>query len=140
MFLWEFLYVNFIAKDRIMKNTFGEFIKQKRIESNISLRAFSDLIDISPEYLSKIENNLRAAPSKNVIEKIATQLILNDLENETLFELAAESKPYASLALDLVEYIKENEMIYKTLRIAKRYNIKNEEWQEIYEFIISKHM
>ncbi len=123
-----------------MKNTFGEFIKQKRIESNISLRAFSDLIDISPEYLSKIENNLRAAPSKNVIEKIATQLILNDLENETLFELAAESKPYASLALDLVEYIKENEMIYKTLRIAKRYNIKNEEWQEIYEFIISKHM
>ena len=107
-----------------MKETFGEFIKKKRIEKNISLRAFSNLIDISSEYLSKIENGLRAAPNKKVIEKIAAKLILDDLEKDVLFDLAAESKPYISLALDLVQYIKENEMAYKTLRITKRYNIK----------------
>ena len=123
-----------------MKKTFGAFINEKRLRKDISLRAFSKMIDISPEYLSKIENDLRAAPKDKVLERIANALILSTEEREMLFELAAESKPYASLALDLVGYIKENEMVYKTLRIAKRYNIKNKEWQEIYEFIINKHM
>lgn len=123
-----------------MKDTFGEFIKKIRREKKISIRTFARLIDISPEHLSKIENNLRTAPSKNVIEKISNQLILDNLQREYLFDLAAESKPYMALALDLVEYIKENELVYKTLRIAKRYNIKNEEWQEVYEFIIKTYI
>lgn len=123
-----------------IKKAFGDFVMQKRIERNISLRKFSYLIDISPEYLSKIENNLRTAPKDMVLERITDVLILNYEEKEMLYDLAAESKPYASLALDLVEYIKENDMVYKTLRIANRYDIKNEEWQEIYELIIKKHM
>lgn len=59
-----------------MKETFGGFIKQKRIEKSISLRVFADLIDISPEYLSKIENSLRSAPKDTILEKIAGILIL----------------------------------------------------------------
>ncbi len=54
-----------------MKKTFGEFISEKRLEKCISLRTFSNLIDISPEYLSKIENGLRAAPRDEVLNRIA---------------------------------------------------------------------
>ena len=118
-----------------MKITFGAFISKKRLEKDISLRAFSSMIDISPEYLSKIENNLRAAPKEIVLERISELLVLNDEEKEMLLDLAAESKPYLSLASDLVKYLKENEAIHKTLRLAKRNSLTNKEWQEIYEYI-----
>lgn len=51
-----------------MKKTFGAFINKKRIDTGISLRNFSKKIGISPEYLSKIENGLRAAPNIEIIE------------------------------------------------------------------------
>lgn len=44
-----------------MNNDVGIFIKQKRIQKNISLRAFSREIGISAEYLSKIENGFESA-------------------------------------------------------------------------------
>lgn len=123
-----------------MEITFGAFISEKRHEKDISLRAFSSMIDISPEYLSKIENNLRAAPKDVVLERISELLILNNEEREMLFDLAAESKPYLSLASDLVKYVKENEMIYKTLRLARRKDLTNKDWQEIFEYISNTHL
>lgn len=123
-----------------MKITFGAFISEKRNARKISLRAFSSMIEISPEYLSKIENDLRSAPKDIVLERIATALILNTEERETLFDLAAKSKPYLSLATDLVKYVYENEMAYKTLRFAKRNELTNSDWQKILEHIIKTHL
>ena len=54
-----------------MTDTFGAFVSRKRQEQNISLRQFSDLIKISPEYLSKIENNERPAPSADILIRIS---------------------------------------------------------------------
>ncbi|MCH5296718.1 MAG: helix-turn-helix transcriptional regulator [Ruminococcus sp.] len=121
-----------------MKETFGGFVKQKRIVKNISLRTFADVIGVSPEYLSKIENNLRTAPKDIVIEKIANKLSLCNEEKEILLDLAAKSKSNLSLASDLMIYINENEMVHKTLRIAKRKSLSNEEWQEIFNLISKK--
>lgn len=118
-----------------MKNTLGSFIVNKRQEKKISLRALSRIVGISPEYLSKIENGLRYAPKDDILEKIANKLALRDEEKEQLYDLAAEAKPNLSLALDLIEYIKENEMLHKTLRIAKRNKLSNKEWEEILEYI-----
>lgn len=123
-----------------MKKTFGTFISEKRLDKDISLRSFSKMIDISPEYLSKIENGLRAAPKDGILEKIADKLILNNEEKEMLFDLAAESKPYLSLASDLTKYICENEIVHNTLRLAKRSNLTDEEWQYIFENILKKHL
>ncbi len=123
-----------------MKKTFGEYISEKRLEKNITLRNFSRMIDISPEYLSKLENNLRSAPKDVILEKIAIKLFLNVEERERLFDLAAESKANLSLASDLVEYICNNEIVHKTLRIAKRCKLTTEEWREIYDNIAEKHI
>lgn len=123
-----------------MKKTFGEYISEKRLEKDITLRNFSRMIDISPEYLSKLENNLRSAPKDVILEKIAIKLFLNVEERERLFDLAAESKANLSLASDLVEYICNNEIVHKTLRIAKRCKLTTEEWREIYDNIAEKHI
>lgn len=123
-----------------MKKTFGAFINEKRLEKNISLRCFSKMIDISSEYLSKIENGLRSAPKDMILEKMADKLSLNFEEREELFDLAADSKPYLSLSSDLIEYINENEIIHKTLRLAKRSQLTNEEWEKIFEQISRTHL
>ncbi len=123
-----------------MEITFGAFINQKRSGKGLTLREFSKLIEISPEYLSKIENGLRSAPQNNILEKMADKLYLNVEERELLFDLAAKSKPYLSLASDLVEYINENEIVHKTLRLAKRCELTNEEWQKFFEQIFETHL
>ncbi len=123
-----------------MKKSFGAFLSEKRISKDISLRNFSKIIGISPEYLSKIENNLRPAPKVNILEKIADKLSLSIEDREILFDLAAESKEKLSLASDLVEYIRENKIVHETLRIAKRCKITTEEWQEIFDNIAKKHL
>lgn len=97
------------------------------------------MIDISPEYLSKLENGLRAAPRDEVLSRIANKLSLSSKEKEKLFDLAAESKANLSLASDLVEYIRNNEIVHKTLRMAKRCKVTTEEWQEIFDNITKKH-
>ena len=122
-----------------MKDSFDIFIKKKRLENKISLRVFSQMIDISPEYLSKLENGLRAAPRDEVLNRIANKLSLSSKEKEKLFDLAAESKENLSLASDLVEYIRNNEIVHKTLRMAKRCKVTTEEWQEIFDNITKKH-
>lgn len=123
-----------------MKKTFGAFISEKRLAKDISLRSFSQMVDISPEYLSKIENNLRSAPRDIILEKIADKLSLSFGDREILFDLAAESKSSLSLASDLVRYINENEIVHDTLRLAKRCEITTEEWQEIFDYISEKHL
>lgn len=123
-----------------MDKTFGAFISEKRLDKGISLRGFSKMINISPEYLSKLENNLRSAPKDFILEKIADELVLNIEEREMLFDLAAESKPCLSLASDLVGYINENKIVHDTLRLAKKCEITTEEWQEIFYYISEKHL
>lgn len=121
------------------EKTFGMFISEKRLEKNFSLRGFSRMIEISPEYLSKIENNLRTAPKDHVLRKMAEVLCLDTDDRELLFDLAAESKHYLSLANDLVEYINNNRSVHNTLRLAKRCEMTTVEWQEIFDYISKKY-
>ena len=65
-----------------MKDTFGAFVSHKRQEQNVSLRQFSNLIKISPEYLSKIENNERSAPSTDILIRMSDKLFLSETEKE----------------------------------------------------------
>mgnify|MGYP002711581399 CR=1 FL=1 len=75
-----------------MKKTFGAFINEKRLEKNISLRCFSKMIDISSEYLSKIENGLRSAPKDMVLKKIADKLSLKHLLSSIFSNIFRQQK------------------------------------------------
>lgn len=123
-----------------MENQFGVFINKRRNEKQISLRSFSSMIGISPEYLSKIENGLRAAPKDAVVKRISEALVLNDDEQEILFDLAASSKSSPTVAGDLVEYIMNNEIVHQLLRFSKRYNVSDDDFQLIMDMLREKYV
>lgn len=56
------------------KETFGEAIKQARIEKKLSLRELARRIGISHPYLSQLENNHNNNPSLEIIVKLSKEL------------------------------------------------------------------
>jgi transcriptional regulator with XRE-family HTH domain len=125
------------SKSIMTRKLFGLFINEKRQIFQKSLRKFAQEIKISPEYLSKIENGERSAPSKDILVRMAEKLKLNDKEIEIFYDLAAQTKTKCSIAIDLAEYINSHPVIYRTLRLSKRANVSDEEWNE-FEHRINK--
>jgi transcriptional regulator with XRE-family HTH domain len=62
----------------------GEFIRQQRELSELSMRQFASMVGISNPYLSQIERGLRE-PSDKVLESIAERL---QLSADALYEQA----------------------------------------------------
>lgn len=120
-------------------SSFGAFIKENRIKRQISLRAFSKKIGISPVYVSSIENGTRTAPSYDILVKICNTFLLTKSEQEVLFDLAAKSKNTPSIACDLTEYVNSHELIYELLRTAKRYDAGDDDWQNMIDSLSKKY-
>lgn len=116
--------------------TFGEFIKKRRQNKGITLRAFANMIDIAPAYMSDIEKSKRNAPTQEILEKMAKGLELSNEEANKLFDLAASSKD--AVAQDLKEYVNSNKNVRVALRKAKDLNLGDDEWIKIIEEMVNK--
>ena len=116
--------------------TFGEFIKEKRQEKGITLRAFADMIDIAPAYMSDIEKAKRNAPTQEILDKMVSVLGLSQEEANELYDLAASSKD--AIAQDLKEYVCDNQNVRVALRKAKDLNLGDDEWIKIIEEMMNK--
>jgi transcriptional regulator with XRE-family HTH domain len=55
----------------------GDNIKQYRLDRKLSLNRLAKLSGISPSYLSELENNISANPSREKLERIAEILTVN---------------------------------------------------------------
>ncbi|MDR1619183.1 MAG: helix-turn-helix transcriptional regulator [Clostridiales bacterium] len=110
--------------------TFGGFIREKRKEKDYTLRGFAAKMDLSPVHMSNLENDRRAAPKDEVLERMAKLLTLSNEERNKLYDLAAKSKNAPTVALDLPEYINENQLARIALRTAKDVDATDEEWLE----------
>lgn len=111
-------------------NTFGSFIKEKRLLRNISLRKFAEQLDISPVYLCNMEKDRNPAPKDDILSCMTNLLLLTDSEAETLYDLAAKSKNSPTVSKDLPEYIMDKDIVRVALRTAKDVDATDEEWQE----------
>ena len=67
--------------------TFGERIRELRVEKGMAQRDLAKSVDIDFTYLSKIENGKVPPPSDEVIHKLANRLEVNA---EELLSLAAK--------------------------------------------------
>lgn len=112
------------------KEKFGSFIKFKRINQGLSLCGFADKLEISPVYLCNIEKNRHAAPSADIIKKIAEILKLEGHELFVLYDLAAESKHKPSTPIDISEYVMNNTVVRSALRLAQNVDASEEDWNE----------
>jgi len=73
--------------------TFHKFIREKRLDLNLSQNRFAKLIGITQSYFNNIERGeLKNPPSEDVLEKIAMGLQLSEDETEFLTFLAAFEK------------------------------------------------
>lgn len=111
--------------------TFGEYLKQKRLDKEITLRGFAKLVDISPVYLCDLEEGRKAAPSMEVMQKMVSKLALNKEESERFYDLAAlEQTAKNPIPKDLNAFLKDNRVIVSALRTAKDLDATDEEWQD----------
>lgn len=111
--------------------TFGEYLKQKRLDKEITLRGFAKLVDISPVYLCDLEKGRKAAPSMEVMQKMVSKLALNKEESERFYDLAAlEQTAKNPILKDLNAFLKDNRVIVSALRTAKDLDATDEEWQD----------
>lgn len=111
--------------------TFGEYLKQKRLDKEITLRGFAKLVDISPVYLCDLEKGRKAAPSMEVMQKMVSKLALNKEESEKFYDLAAlEQTAKNPIPKDLNAFLKDNRVIVSALRTAKDLDATDEEWQD----------
>ena len=111
--------------------TFGEYLKQKRLDKEITLRGFAKLVDLSPVYLCDLEKGRKAAPSMEVMQKMVSKLALNKEESERFYDLAAlEQTAKNPIPKDLNAFLKDNRVIVSALRTAKDLDATDEEWQD----------
>lgn len=109
-------------------NKFGKFIREKRKEKGITLRAMADAMDFSAPYWSDIEKGRRNPPSIDKLEEVAELLKLTKEEKEYMIDLASEDRD--EIPMDLPEYIKESELARTALRKAKQLNETNKDVTE----------
>ncbi len=90
--------------------TFGSFLREKRMARGLTLRGMAAKLDLSPVYMSNIENDRRAAPSQEYLERMALLLQLDKPEREWMLDLAAKSKQNR-VSADLPDYIMDREIV-----------------------------
>lgn len=115
------------------QQTFGAFLKNKRLRKEITLRRFAGMLDVSPVYMCDIEKDRKPAPSNERLKEIATILNFDKREAEEMYDLAAMSRSRPTVSSDLPEYIMENEIVRVALRTAKAADATDEEWLEFIE-------
>jgi transcriptional regulator with XRE-family HTH domain len=112
------------------QQTFGKFLRQKRLEKKITLRGFAALLPVAPVYICDIEKDRKAAPSAVRLQRIAEILLFSQQEIDEMHDLAAMSQSRPVVSNDLPEYIMENEIVRIALRTAKDANATDKEWEE----------
>jgi len=114
-----------------MYKNFGDFIKVKRIEREITLRKMAKLLDISAAFLSDIEKDRRNPLDIERLNKLTTILSLSSEEKSLMFDLAGEKRD--EVAPDIPDYVKGRDFVVAALRTARDLEVGEEEWQQFVE-------
>ena len=120
-----------------MEQTFGAFVRQKRMEQGLSLRRQAARLGLSPVYMSNIETDRKPAPSQENLDKLAEELHLSKADRELFLDLAAASHKM-KVPADLPEYIMERDIVRTALRTAKEVDATDAEWQEFIDRITKR--
>lgn len=69
--------VDWIEKEETMgktKETFGQYIRRRRMEKQFTLREFARLVGVSPTYMSQVEQDVADPPTVERVRKMAELL------------------------------------------------------------------
>jgi transcriptional regulator with XRE-family HTH domain len=107
--------------------TFGEYLKHKRDEKQISLREVARALGVSAPFLSDVENNRRGPLTEERLADLAKVLNLNEKEKAEMYDIVGKQK--GLLAPDLNPYVTERPYVNAALRTARNLEANEEDWQ-----------
>ena len=116
--------------------TFGEYLKHKREEKQISLREVARTLGVSAPFLSDVENNRRGPLTEERLADLAKVLNLNEKEKAEMYDIVGKQK--GLLAPDLNPYVTERPYVNAALRTARNLEANEEDWQRFVDNLIKR--
>lgn len=115
---------------------FGEFVKKRRESLGKTQKGFAAEVEISPAYLSDIENGNRRAPEK-YLDRFAKALAITALEDlNEFYDLAGISQK--GQHSDINMYIDDKPSARRAFRTAMDEGWTDDDWRELIEIIKRK--
>ena len=116
-----------------MSINFGEFLVQKRLQSDIPAKWLAEALGISQVYMGDIEKGRRRI-SEALLPRLAELLQLSEEESYEMYDLAAQAKN--TVSADVAEYIMQNDIVRRLIRTAQKIGVSDDIWQEFIAQII----
>ena len=119
-----------------MDNTFGIFLKEKRQQNGLSLRALGKQVELSHIYLYNIESGKKAPPNDEMIIRLANALNLDEKSQLLFFDIAAQCKSSIDsdnyyIPVDISKYLNENEDARNVIREVNQKEQHNSFWNDL---------
>ena len=115
---------------------FGEYLKQKREEKQISLRELARRLEVSAPFLSDVENNRRAPLTEERLSTLADVLNLSETEKAEMYDIVGHQK--GLLAPDLNPYVNDRPYVNAALRTARNLEANEEDWKMFIEELVKR--
>lgn len=115
---------------------FGDFLRHKREEKEMTLRCLADMLNVSASFLSDVEKGHRNSLNMDNLIQLKQILDLSDVEYQILLNLAGKQRK--TVAPDLPEYIMERDYVASALRIARDLDADETDWQCFVEELIKR--
>jgi transcriptional regulator with XRE-family HTH domain len=116
-----------------MVKTFGEFLKEKRLATGLSLREFARRVGMQPSNYCNVEAGVLPPPPAESLEKLCRILNIKKGtgEFEVFHDLAAKGRD--EIPADVERIVKENELIPAMLRTVEYEQVSKQQLRGIIE-------
>lgn len=121
---------------RTSQESFGEYLKRKRGEKDISMRELARRLELSAPFLSDVENNRRAPLTEERLADLAEVLNLTEDEKAEMYDIVGHQR--GLLPSDLNPYIQDRPYVNAALRTARNLDADEEDWQLFVEELIKR--
>jgi transcriptional regulator with XRE-family HTH domain len=116
-----------------MPTTFGQFLKEKRLALDLSLREFARSVGMQPSNYCNVEADVLPPPPAESLDRLAKALGLKKgtSDYEAFHDLAAKGR--GEIPADVERIVKENELIPAMLRTVEYEQLSKEQLRGIIE-------
>ena len=116
-----------------MATTFGQFLKEKRLALDLSLREFARQVGMQPSNYCNVEADVLPPPPPESLEKLCRALGIKKgtSDFESFHDLAAKGRD--EIPADVERIVKENELIPAMLRTVEYEQLSKQQLRGIIE-------
>ncbi len=118
---------DFLNNKEINERSFGEFIRQRRLELDMKIKTIAVCLQVNSSYVCDIEKGNRHAPI-TLLKQMIEMLNITEDEEQDFIDLAYVS--HNTCAPDLIQYLITNKEALSALRIAIKKGVSGDDLLE----------